>query len=311
MRELDQINNLERQQWISGIKFLPTILLKTWTPITERASYKKNNKIEVDAPAMVQSYVNDINIWKLKLPEIDRNRDEYIVVPSNWLIVPVNYVPKTSEDYEKLINWKEVNANLYLKTWVMSLPGTSVNDYWQVWNRIIYGHSSYWKDDDGRYKTQFQKIIELDVGEEIWVYKIQSNWTFKRFVYKVEKSYETKPTDVWILTPGLWSNLTLITCTPIWWTEWRWVVRAKFVNENKWELEKYLYGNNVSIKYRIAISKFLGEIESLEKTERERITLKVFSRIQNSENNNQNNSKMLNLLNYLKLKLAISYKKIF
>jgi hypothetical protein len=42
-----------------------------------------HSKIETNVQDMVQSYVNDINAWKLKLPEIDRNRDEYIVVPSN------------------------------------------------------------------------------------------------------------------------------------------------------------------------------------------------------------------------------------
>ncbi|MFK7779798.1 MAG: sortase, partial [Candidatus Gracilibacteria bacterium] len=307
--ELKDIEIDEEKIGKSSIESLPQILLKTGTPISERVGINNDNRVELNAPPMTSSFINDINIWKLKLPEEDRNRGEYIVVPSNGLIVPVNYVPNDSEDYEKLINGREVNVNPYLRTGVMSYPSTS-SAYGEVGNRVIYGHSSYWKFDNGRYKTQFQKIIELDVGEEIWVYKIQSNGEFERFVYRVEKSFETEPTNVGIMNPGMGSNLTLITCTPIGGIEGRWVVQAKFVNEDKAELEKYLYGESVAAKYRIAISRIINRVEALDNEKREQFTLEIFSKIEDLEQSIQGNIDISNMLNYFKLQLAISYQKI-
>ena len=306
--ELQNMLEDEEEIWKSDLKALPTILLKTWTPISERVSTRNDNRVELIAPKMYQSFVDDINIWKLTLSEADRDRGEYIVIPSNWMVVPVNYVPKSSNDYQELINWREINVNNYLKTWVMSYPGTSDGSYWEVWNKVIFGHSSYWKFDEGRFKTQFQKIIELDEWEEVWVYKVQADGTFKRFVYEISESFETNPTNVWVLNPGVWSNLTLITCTPIWWIEWRWVIKAKYVNERKAELENYLYGTNISAKYRIAIARFIEKLESFDWEKREAATRMVFDKIDRVAEQAKDNQKLSDILDYFKMKLALSYE---
>jgi LPXTG-site transpeptidase (sortase) family protein len=80
---------------------------------------------------------------------------------------------------------------------------------------VIFGHSSYYKNDNGRYKTHFQKIIELEEGEEVWVYKKSENGEYIKYRYKTTKSYEVKANDVSVLDPGIGKNLTLFTCTPI------------------------------------------------------------------------------------------------
>lgn len=308
VNKLKDIEDEEEKVWKSELKALPEILLKTWTPIYKRVSEIKDNRVETEAPEMTASYVDDINMWKSKLPEEDRDRSEYIVIPSNWLVIPVSYVPEDSQDYQELINWREIDVNKYLKLWAMTYPWTSDSNYWEAWNKVLFWHSSYWKYDNGRYKTQFQKIIELDSGEEIWIYKVDQNWNYNRFVYKVEKSYETTPSDVSVLNPWVWSNLTLITCTPIGWVENRWIVKAKFVNEDKAELESYLYGKNISTKNKIKIDSLISKLETLDDKTREEVTLKIFSAILELEQKVKNNKIVSNFLDYLKLQLAISYK---
>jgi len=49
------------------------------------------------------------------LPIQDQNRDEYIVIPSNGMIVPVNNVPKDTTDFSKMVSGKEIKVNNYLK----------------------------------------------------------------------------------------------------------------------------------------------------------------------------------------------------
>lgn len=55
----------------------------------------------------------------------------------------------------------------------------------------------------------------MDAGQEIWIYQKQSNGQYKRYVYQVEKSYNTSKYDIDILKPTQEKILTLFTCTPI------------------------------------------------------------------------------------------------
>ncbi len=309
--KVNKINDIAKEEEKIGksdLKALPKILLKTWTPLLDRTSVVNNKKIETSAPKMNASFVNDINFWKSRLDIADRSRNEYIVIPTSWLIIPVNYITKDSNDYKQLINWREIDVNKYLKSWVLIHPGTYASNYGEAWNKVIFGHSSYWKFDNGRYKTQFQKIIELDAWEEVWVYKMQANGEFKRFVYKVEKSFETNPTNVWVLNPGVWSNLTLITCTPVGWIEQRWVVQAKFVNEEKINIQNYLSGKWVPTKYKNAISKFIKNLQKLDNDTKKESILNVYSKVEQLEQDYNDNENLVSLLDYLKLKLAIVYQ---
>jgi LPXTG-site transpeptidase (sortase) family protein len=224
------------KKWISQLIKLPKILPKTWTPISDKVKTKLNPKVVTS----LQSYVenkdniinNDLNYRKAKLPyEQDKNAWEYLVAPSVWLVIPIINVPNISTDYKKLIDWNEINFNNYLQNWAMKYAWTSSNSYWEDWNTVIFWHSSYFTKDNWRYKTAFQAIIGLDPNEEVWIYKKLDNNEFKQYKYKVEKSYNVKPTQTDILLASGWKELTLFTCTPIWWIEWRWVIKAKYIED--------------------------------------------------------------------------------
>ena len=293
----------EVKQWFK----LPKILPQTWTPIEKRTYRRHVKSIEVSLPPkeifrLAWNTNPDLNFWKQVLPKQDQNKDEYIVIPSNWLVIPVNKVPENTADFNKMISWQEIHVNDYLKSWVMEYPNS-----WKLgkpWNKVIFGHSSYWKKDDWRYKTHFGKIIELDAGEEVWVYK-KINWKFKRFRYRVTKSYNTKYNDVSVLKATKNPTLTLFTCTPIWGIAGRWIIKANYINEEKQALQDKLSGNKVPYKYKILLNKFNNRLSKLDKTKKTKVIVKILSKIDKLLENPKfkNNEKIKNILDYLKILL--------
>ncbi len=170
---------------------------------------------------------------------------------------------------------------------------------WTWWNDINESDESYddyTDESDESYDDFIDEMIELD----------QINDTEKKEWINEIKILPTTLLNTWTIITEKVNDIVKNK------VEFDFPVMIQnYLNENEGELEKYLYSNNISIKYKIAIAKFLLKLERSEKTKREKITQKTFSKIQNLEINNQNDNKMLNLLNYFKLKLAINYKKMF
>jgi LPXTG-site transpeptidase (sortase) family protein len=226
----------------------------------------------------------------------------------------INEIPNNVIDYKNLLSWREIKVNNYLKNGSMEYSWTSINWYWKVWNKVIFAHSSYWKTDNWRYKTDFQKIIELDSGEEIWVY-VKINWEFKRFKYKVKNSYNTKPTDVKVLSPWIGKNLTLFTCTPIWWIAWRWVIEAKYIDDNKIELQNKIKFDLIDRKIKIKIHNVVNKIWNINEKNKKKTILKIFNSIISKEKQlskmkeTEKIKYLKTVLKYLKYKLALEYYK--
>ena len=68
---------------------------------------------------------DDLAFWLEDLPLADRDRDQYIVLPSNGMITPINTVPENITDYTRLVSGREIDVNKYLRTGVMTYPGTN------------------------------------------------------------------------------------------------------------------------------------------------------------------------------------------
>lgn len=309
LNRLNEDNNKAKEingnKWYSLLNKLPNILPKTWSDISLKINTLDKEKIETKLPEWIKSdwlsQNEDLSYWLNKLPyEQDKKENEYIVLPSIGMIVPIKSVENNNSDYDKLINWKEIEFNNYLKNWAMKYPWTSSNSYWELWNTVIFWHSSYWKKDDGRYKTAFQSIIWLDQNDEILIYKKDiNNWEYKIFKYIVENSYETKASDTSILKETDWKNLTLFTCTPIWWIEWRWIVRAKYV-------EKETNTNVFSIKIINLTNKLLNKINKLDDNKRKQTIIYIYS-ILLWNNEKKISIKNENDLRYIKNELLKNY----
>lgn len=218
---------------------------KRFFPISQSEIYKKVglekkdlSKIEIKLPSketfdLAWTWETSLVTWIEKLRKEDRKKDKYLVLPTQGLIIPINDVPKNSKAYKNYMSGKNENFVEYLNNWTVEIPLTSANWYGSHWNKVIAWHSSYWKDKPAFYKTHFQKIIWMEKWDEIWIFERNKKWFFDKYIYKVTKSYNTDDEDISILESRKnKSELTLFTCTPIWWITWRWIVKAEFLSKN-------------------------------------------------------------------------------
>lgn len=216
----------------NNIKKFAKKLPKTWA--VDKVWVIKNQKnLDISLPSketfrLAWSWETNLNVWLDILPERDRKNNKFIILPKQGLVMPVNSVSENEKAYKNFINGKEENFEKYLVNGSVQLPWTSKKWFWEAGNKVIWWHSSYWFGKSN-YRTHFQKIIEMENNDEIWIFEKQKNWEFKRFVYKVEKSYNTKDSDVSILKASNEDILTLFTCTPIWGVSGRWIVKSKFI----------------------------------------------------------------------------------
>ncbi len=298
---LEEIQNDENKVWNNEIVKLPNFLLQTWVPVLERTKVIKNKNVETDTNKedfrLAWTNSPDINHWLEVVPLEDKNKDLYIILPSQGLVMPINTINKNSEDYKKSINWENFDFYKYLETWALEVPWTSTNWYWEVWNKVVIWHSSYYKSSNWRYKTQFQKIIENEIWEEVWIYQKQESWEYKRYRYITQESYNTDKSDTDVLLSWNWKNLTLYTCTPIWWTSWRWIIKAKYIDEEKNYLSKKVNFSQIKIDDKIAIQKFTNNI-SKEKS------IDVFNKTSPLLEKYSSNTKATNYLDYIRLQIA-------
>lgn len=308
-RDLEEIETGEATSW-AGLKVYPETLLKTGTPITDRTYIQRTSTVETALPENSYEYAgwynDDIDFRTQKLVEEDRDRGLYIVIPSNGLVMPINEVPDYSEEYTQLVSGQTPDVNEYLKTGALLYPGTSRNGFGEIGNKVIFWHSSYWKHDDGRYKTEFQKIIEMDEEEEIWIYEKNSDGEYERYRYKVRITYPIEADNTYPLQPSIGKNLTLVTCTPVGWITGRRVVSAKFIDEEKEGLETYLYGDDLSFEYKAKIQKFINKLNQYDEEEKKELILKLYKALLKFENTKAG-EKFVTAISYLKLKIAIAF----
>ena len=172
-------------------------------------------------------------------------------------------------------------------------------------NSVIFGHSSYYTNDGGRYKTIFGKIIELDNGEEVWVYKKNSDGEYERMRFVVETSKEIATTDVEILLPRSGKNITLFTCTPIGGISGRWYVSARLVEDSSVEAPMLDVSSSMKRKIDRAMSALDSKLSTFAEANRLRAIATVASRIDAAEVKYADDQKVLDILRYIELKLAM------
>lgn len=123
-----------------------------------------------------------------------------------------------------------------------------------------------------------------------------------RFV--VETSKEITPTNTSVLLPKAGKNLTLLTCTPIGGISGRWYVNAKLVSEDTPTISY----PNIGSKYAVRINSVMFKLEqklNAMTVERKRAVLALIAyRIELAEVRNADEPKVLDLLQYIKFKLA-------
>ncbi len=310
---------IEEKTEVKSINILPKQLPRTGTAISKRVNTLTQSKVETNLPSsdtfrLAGSQNSNIEYWKQVLVEQDRNAAKYIVVPSNGLVVPIGEFAQDSDNFNEMIHGREWDINPALEGWALEYPWADGNGYWEQWNKVIFGHSSYWKDAPGRYKTHFQKIIELDAGEQIWIYEKNSTGKYDRYKYVTQKSYNTSADDVEVLLPWEGKNLTLFTCTPIGWIAGRWIIKAKYIEDNNWNndsnktvIEQKDYFYKLSPKYKKAIDKYMWKLLVLsDKKTRANTLYQHVEKLLEKYKSNQQLTLVLEYLQYRLIKDIIS-----
>lgn len=89
-------------------------------------------------------------------------------------------------------------------------------------NIFIFGHSSYYPWDPGKYKDIFKNLEDIKIGDEVDVW-----YQSKKYRYKVTEIKVVEPDDVSVLKPTPKEQLTLMTCVPPGTAEKRLIIIAK------------------------------------------------------------------------------------
>ncbi len=150
--------------------------------------------------------------------------------PENRVIVPrigLN-IPLVTPSYSSLLkeDWEGVEEDIQaaLRYGVVHYPGTARPG--QAGNFFVTGHSSYYPWADGKFKTVFARLHELNVGDEYWVY-----YGGDKHRYVISGKKEVKPSNVDVLDqPNNRRTATLMTCTPVGTTLRRLIITAQEVD---------------------------------------------------------------------------------
>jgi len=171
----------------------------------------------------------NIKTWLNILPnESDRTYNEYLVIPWIGVVVPVIYTPTADPRYKDIAQGRNLDVNEFLKQWVHQYPGTSLPG--QEGNALIGGHSNFFKNQSTDFTTIFAQLPMLDVNDQVWYYKRNTDQSRVRYVYQVARSYETSADDAKVFeATSKWSQITLYTCVPIGTSDKRWIVRTQLL----------------------------------------------------------------------------------
>lgn len=167
--------------------------------------YIDNNTIQYDINT--EFLDKDINTV---MQDLNRHtpmpNDNRVIIPKINKNVPLIFIK------DKIGNksWNDTEEIMLdaLKNGVVHYPGTALPG--DIGNFVITGHSSYYPWDDGRYKSVFALLEEVNIGDEvIYIYNQ------KRYIYKITDKKIVLPENVHILSNNKKRETTIITCVPI------------------------------------------------------------------------------------------------
>lgn len=162
--------------------------------------------------------------WLAILPFAENKTEAmYLVIPRYGLIMPIHRANEVDE--ARMIAGKSANYQQYLAQWALWHPGTPA-PFTTTGNRVIAGHTSYFTNKPGNYKTTFQVLPLMLTGDQMRVY-MRTDTGRTRYVYGTKKSFLTVPTDRSILASDPTSmQLTLYGCYPFGSLAKRWIVQG-------------------------------------------------------------------------------------
>ncbi len=182
-------------------------------------------------PTSLSNASEDASYWiNQVLPyEEDRYEDTYLVIPQLWLVTPIVSIPDWSADKELMINWSQIDINRYLVWGIIEYANSVQPGHWG--KRIDFGHSNFFKNEPGRYKSIFASLMALDPGDQAWYFVRNSSWGYDLHKYQIDQSFNVDPTT-WVQymqrDQDGWDAL-IFWCTH--WLDGRWMILASYMWE--------------------------------------------------------------------------------
>lgn len=138
-----------------------------------------------------------------------------LVIPALGISAPILFADSVDEKTFQAL----------LKNGVVHYPQTALPG--EVGNVYIFGHSSDYWWESGNYKTVFEKLPKIKIGDSITLFDSRG----QQFTYEVYETKVIEPTDTAVLdqTTVSTKTLTLQTSYPIGTARQRFIVVAKLV----------------------------------------------------------------------------------
>ncbi len=147
-----------------------------------------------------------------------------VIIPKIWKNIPLIEVENREVNGLKELNnifMKELSNGIirYPSSWI---PG-------EKWNSFIFWHSSNFPWIKWEYNDVFALLDKVELNDEVIVYYDQ-----KKFKYKIREKKVVKPSNVQVLKDTEdKSEITIMTCWPVWTTLNRLIVVWDLVEEEK------------------------------------------------------------------------------
>lgn len=169
-------------------------------------------QMPISSPTDYENY-GELNILpsgeEMDLTPVDLSGIDLTSKNGNWIVIPKMGVDSAIfEGGEEMLNQG-----------VWHLPRTSTPD--QGGNTVLSAHRWLYKPPDPR---TFWNIDKIEVGDEVYV-----KWQDKEYTYRVISTEVVTPDRVDILRPTKEPILTFFSCTPLYSTSHRLVVKAELV----------------------------------------------------------------------------------
>lgn len=200
------LKKIRRQMGEKAVFFrwLGILLILIGLTIIWRSQMPKNSPTDYGQVNILPSG-EETNLAPVKLSDVDMTDKD-----GNWLVIPKMGVD--SAIYEGGVEM--------LNRGVWHLPRTSTPD--KGGNTVLSAHRWLYEPPDPR---TFWNIDKVEVGDEVYI-----KWQDKEYTYRVISTEVVTPDRVDILQPTTEPILTFFSCTPLYSTSHRLVVKAELVD---------------------------------------------------------------------------------
>ncbi len=211
-----------QSKWIISSVEASNIKEKFMEQIQEEKDLIENESKQKTSDYSLRKLVNISNKNDINLNIEITPYENRIIIPKIWKNIPLVDIKN------KEIKWEDELNNIFMKeleNWVIRYPWSSTP--WEEWTTFVFWHSSNFPWIKWDFNDVFALLDKVEYGDEILVYYNQ-----EKFRYIIKEKKVITPWDISVLERNKKkSELTLMTCWPLWTTLNRLIVVWEIIEE--------------------------------------------------------------------------------